>query len=180
MGETDACVVRGMSTPLFLASDAYGRSFHRVDLAAHLASGRRVAVGHIAVESPTTAPSIWGWPTRLFEIVGGESDGLTVQRFQVVEEHPSRLLLGPRGQDVEEILERPASAALLSSSLAVRHACLDLLPVMRAAALTTALAIIERSCHGWTLWALDAMRAATGTPHAPSARRSQQLGYVAA
>lgn len=164
----------------YIAADAYGRSFYRIDLAAHLASGRPVEAGHIATTDPRSVPASWGWPIRLFEITGGSSNGLSLHGFHVVEEHPSHLILGEHGRSVATILERPATAELLTSDLTVRRSCLDLLQTMRDSGLTAAQAVIEETCRGWTVWALEAMRASTGDPHARFSRRMPDLGFVAA
>lgn len=151
-----------MSIPKYIAADAYARSIHDVDLAAHLATGRPVTVRHIAVEDPHSTITSWAWPVRLFEIAGGNGDGLSTGTFRVIEEHPSHLILGPHGEDVANVLEQRITPQLLAGTLTTRRQCLELILSMRQKGLGTALATIEYTCRGWSPWARDAMLAALG------------------
>ncbi|MCZ4326746.1 hypothetical protein [Brachybacterium paraconglomeratum] len=160
------------SNRIFISADVLAHSENGIDLAAHLASGQRVSTGHRWADTPRAVPVFSSWPVRLFEVAGCHSDGSLVRGFRVVEEAPSRLILGPHGRQVEAALEAPLPSSAPSGPR-VRWQCHDLAVALRAAGLDAAAAVISASFDGAACSAArDAMLAALGS--APSRVRTRE------
>lgn len=149
-----------MSTNRYLGTDLFGISTRGTDIPRHLREHEAVKAPHILASSPTGIPIAAPWPVRVFTAAGGDQDGLTRSGFIVIDEIPSHLVLGEHGRAVEKILYRPRRADDLRTDRRVHDACLEIADWLRGQGLATAVAIIQRTCHGWTRWALDALAAA--------------------